>query len=67
MTSDLILGLALILGIVVCTVLYLVVVNILKIIFSVRFLAKLVNDFKKVGKKYRSGEVYKRWQPWKYD
>lgn len=67
MASDLILGLALLLGIVVCIILYLVVVNILKIIFSIRFLAKLMNDFKKAGKKYRSSEMYKGWQPWKYD
>lgn len=66
MASDLMYGLVFLLGIIACIIIYLVILNILKFILSFRFIARLVEDFKRKRKKYLQSSVHKGWQPWKY-
>jgi len=66
MPVDLISGVILLLGIIICLIVYLVFLNVLKFLLSIRFIAKLVKDFKKMNKKYLETEEYKGWNPWKF-
>lgn len=66
MPIDLISGLLFLFAVIFCVIVYLVLLNILKLILSVRFIAKLVQDFKSVNKKYLETEEYKGWNPWKF-
>jgi hypothetical protein len=66
MPIELISGLLLLFALIICIAIYLVFLNILKFILSVRFIANLVNDFRKTGKKYLETEEYKGWNPWKF-
>lgn len=66
MAIDLIFGLAFLLAIIVCVIIYLVIVNILKFIVSFRFMARLIEDFRRQRRKYIQSGAIKRWQPWKY-
>jgi len=67
MANDLISGLALLLGITFCIIIYLIISNILKFIVSFRFVSKLMKDLKKTRKKYLESKKYKNWTPWKYE
>lgn len=66
MPVDLLSGLLLLFALIICIAIYLVLLNILKFILSIRFIAKLVYDFKKTGKKYLETEEYKGWNPWRF-
>ncbi len=66
MPVDIISGLLLLFAIIFVIIFYLVLMNVLKFFLSIRFIAKLVQDFKKVNKKYLETEEYKGWNPWKF-
>lgn len=66
MPTDLIYGLLLLFVVIFCIMAYLVLLNILKFVLGIRFIAKLVQDFKKMNKKYLDSEEYKGWNPWKF-
>ena len=64
--NDMLSGLVIFLAIIFCIIIYLISVNILKLILSFHFISKLVNDFRKANKKYLKSDENKKWAPWKY-
>ena len=65
MPIDILSGLLLLFAVIFAIIIYLALANVLKFFLSMRFVAKLVEDFKKLNKKYLETE-YKGWNPWKF-
>lgn len=66
MDIDIISGLTILFAVIICIIIYLVIGNIIKFIISIRFISRLVGDFKVANKKYMSETYGKSWNPWKY-
>lgn len=66
MGVDLISGLIILFAVIICVIVYLVIENVIKFIISIRFISRLVTDFKSVNKKYMETTYGKGWNPWKY-
>lgn len=66
MDVDILSGLMLLFAVIVCITVYLIIENVIKFVISIRFIARLVKDFKAANKKYMSETYGKDWNPWKY-
>ncbi|MDP2909365.1 MAG: hypothetical protein Q8N77_06190 [Nanoarchaeota archaeon] len=66
MDVDLVSGLTILFAVIICIIVYLVIENVIKFVISIRFISRLVRDFKAVNKKYMENTYGKVWNPWKY-
>ena len=53
MATNLMQGLAVLFALIACIIIYLVLLNIFKLIVSIRFISNLIKDFKRGGRKYK--------------
>jgi len=57
---DLITGFLILVSLIIFIIIYLVLLNIVKIILSVKFIGRLVSDFKNMNKGYEESKQVKR-------